>query len=118
MSRNRKVGMLTSRRRRQLSNFFTDMTQVMRSVPDPPFSYLLSMAKIRGDGGGDYFHSLFHCYTKLGNFLIQSRAQKSFTSKMNQRSSVGDVSLLVVTSQISAKALHLGDAANPRATVE
>ncbi|GFU17046.1 hypothetical protein TNCV_2479901 [Trichonephila clavipes] len=42
----------------------------------------------------------------------------SFTSKMNQRSSVGNVSLLVVTSQISAKALHLEDAANKRATVE
>ncbi|GFV31490.1 hypothetical protein TNCV_3462961 [Trichonephila clavipes] len=68
--------------------------------------------------GIEIANSLFHCYTKLGNFIIQSRAQKSFTSKMNQRSFVGDVSRLVVTSQISAKPLHLGDAANKRATVE
>ncbi|GFU13881.1 hypothetical protein TNCV_940601 [Trichonephila clavipes] len=50
---NRKVGKLTSRRRGQLSNFFTDMTQVTQ-CPRSPFSSsrsLLTMVTIRGDGG-------------------------------------------------------------------
>ncbi|GFS49615.1 hypothetical protein TNCV_821501 [Trichonephila clavipes] len=83
---NRNVSKLTSRRRGQLSNFFTDMTPVTW-CPRSQFSSsgsLLTMATVQGgtEVGEDYFHSPFPCYTRLGNFLIHSRAQKSFTSKI------------------------------------
>ncbi|GFV40815.1 transposable element Tc1 transposase [Trichonephila clavipes] len=51
---NRKVDKLTSRRRDQLSNFFTDMTQVAWCPGSPPFSStgsVLTMATIRGEWG-------------------------------------------------------------------
>ncbi|GFU85655.1 hypothetical protein TNCV_1719461 [Trichonephila clavipes] len=120
MPPNRKVGMSTSRKRRQLYNFFTDMTQVMRSVPDPPFSYLaLSIVWRRFGGMGEettlpFAFSLLH---KTGQFPHSVLRPKKFHFK-NESEKLRRVSLLEVTSQISAKALHLGDAANLRATVE
>ncbi|GFX69484.1 hypothetical protein TNCV_380531 [Trichonephila clavipes] len=79
---NRKVGKFTSRRRGQVFNFLTDMTQVTRR-PRSPFSSsdsVLTMATNHGDGEG-YIRSIFRCYAKLGNFLIHSRGQKRFHFK-------------------------------------
>ncbi|GFW74312.1 hypothetical protein TNCV_3438651 [Trichonephila clavipes] len=66
---------------------FIDMTQVTWCPGSPPplsLFFLWRSPYHDNDSwwdGGDYFRSLFHFYAKLGNFLIHSQAQKSFTSK-------------------------------------
>ncbi|PRD23272.1 UNVERIFIED_CONTAM: hypothetical protein NCL1_46830 [Trichonephila clavipes] len=70
-TRNRKEGKLTSRRCGQLSNFFTDMTQVTRCPRSlfPLLDLSLPLRRFGGDGGET---TSVHFFTVTQNWAIFS----------------------------------------------